>query len=57
MMMVAEKVEIGAYSFIRLTCPKEDPERTGDVTSVERLSWGIEKERTRQQNADSEIEP
>ena len=46
--MIAEKEEIDASSSIRLTCPKEDPERTGDATGVERFSWEIEKERKRQ---------
>ena len=56
MMMIAEKEGISASSSIQLTYPKEDPERTGDVTGVERLSWEMEKERTRRQDTDSAIE-
>ena len=37
------KKKIGASSSIRLTCPKEDRERTGDVTGVERLSWELKE--------------
>jgi hypothetical protein len=52
-MMTVVKEKVGASSPIRLTCPKEDPERTGDVTGVERLSLDLLMEIKRRKYSDS----